>query len=169
MFLNNIMNNIPNNQQPILLMPFIMTTEELRSELLNTFHFNPDLDPQVQFLTPELNRERLVQILNRLRANQDPELPPAWANPVDFPLNFVPLEDANVMNIDDIIRELSGNYPLNVATLTRLPHNILARLLQEFRLNGYNQDVYNRITRVTGGRKRKSKQRRTNKRRSYRN
>lgn len=170
-FLNNIMNNIQEQPgQPIvrLLHPAAMTTQELRTELLDTYHFNPDLDPQIQFLTPELNRRRLVEILLRLRANQAPELPAAWANPVAWPLNLDPLED-ELMDIDDIIVELSGNYSLNAVTLARLPHHILVELLQNFRLNGYNQEAYNTITRVTGGRKRKSKQRRINKRRSYRN
>ena len=72
------------------------------------------------------------------------------------------------MDVDDYITELSGNYPLNVVTLTRLPQNILVQLLQEFRLNGFDQERYEAITSRRGGRKRKSKQQKINKRRSYR-
>lgn len=73
------------------------------------------------------------------------------------------------MDVDDYITELSGNYPLNVVTLTRLPQNILVQLLNNFRENGFSQEAYNTITGARGGRKRKSKQQKINKRRSYRN
>ena len=165
------MDNIPQQPEQAALRlhhPAAMTTQELRAELIDRFHFNPDLDPQNQFLSADLNRRRLVEILIRLRSNQDPVLPPGWANPVAWPLNVAPIEE-EIMGREDILYELSGNYPLNVETLDRYPHHILAQLLQNFRLNGFNQDVYNRITRVTGGRKRKSKQQKINKKRSYRN
>jgi hypothetical protein len=158
----------PGQADLILHHPAAMTTQELRAELIDRFHFNPDLDQQNQFLSPELNRRRLVEILIRLRSNQEPVLPPGWANPVAWPVNVAPIED-DLMERDDILYELSGNYPLNVETLDRYPHHILVQLLQEFRLNGFDQERYDAITsRVTGGRKRKSKQRRLNKRRSYR-
>jgi hypothetical protein len=165
------MDNIPQQpEQPALRLhhPAAMTTQELRAELIDRFHFNPDLDQQNQFLSADLNRRRLVEILIRLRSNQDPVLPPGWANPVAWPLNVDPIED-DLMERDDILYELSGNYPLNVETLDRYPHHILVQLLQNFRLNGFNQEVYNDITgHARGGRKRKSKQGRINKRRSYR-
>jgi hypothetical protein len=150
-----------------------MTTEELRTELIDRFHFNPDLDPQVELYTPGLSRRRLVEILLRLRRGEGPDLPAAWANPNRWPLNVEPFEDVANMDIDDIIYELSGNYPLNVVTLSQLNHNILIQLLQNFRLNGYSLEAYNLITghrnRATGGKKRKSKQRRLKTRRSNRN
>jgi|688.fasta_scaffold838946_1 hypothetical protein len=166
------------NQQPgqnrvppvRLLPPQAMLTQELRSEIVNTFHFNPDLDPEIEFLTPELNRERLVQILVRLRANQSPVLPPNWANPVVRPVDQGPIGNINEMDRNELIHELANRYPLNVLTLTRLTHEILASLLQNFSRNGYSRELYNAIVRnATGGRKRKSKQRRTYKRNSNRN
>jgi hypothetical protein len=160
----------PQIQAPVrLLHPAAMTTQELRTELLDRFDFNPDLNPQIQLLPRELNRQALVEILIRLRANQPPILPAGWANQFEEPQpqdNFVMVDN---MTSNQLIRELTTNYPLNAESLTPLPIDVLSQLLQNFRLNGYNQTEFeNAIARRGGRRKRKSKQGRKNRRRSNR-
>jgi hypothetical protein len=163
----------PQIQAPVrLLHPAAMTTQELRTELLDIHRFNPDLDPQIQLLPREnrdLYRHALVEILIRLRANQPPMLPAGWANPFMEPPphdDFVRVEN---MTSNELITELTSNYPLNAETLTPLPIEVLAQLLENFRLRGYNQTEFeNAIARRGGRRKRKSKQGRKNRRRSNR-
>jgi hypothetical protein len=147
--------------------PAIMTTDELRREIVNTHNFR-DIDG--------LNRRQLSEILRQLRAgHQNP------VAPVILQQNMDPAE----MQINDIIDELCNLYEQNRHTLMQLDDDILVALLESFRLYGYNPILLRhaidgnmvafdehlnnmRNQPRQGGRKRKSKQRIFKNRRSNR-
>ncbi len=147
--------------------PAIMTTDELRQEIVNTYHFL-DIDG--------LNWRQLSEVLRQLRAgHRNPVVP------VILPQDMDPAE----MSRDDIINELCNVYQQNRNILNPMDIHILVALLESFRLYGYNpillrhaidgnmvafdEHVINMRNNIRqGGRKRKSKQRVLKNRRSNR-
>ena len=154
-------------EQGIIMDPAIMTTDELRREIVNTYNF---LDIE------GLNQRQLSAILRQLRTG-----------PVNPVVPVIPHQniDPAEMQIDDIIDELCNRYEQNRHTLMQLGDDSLFALLESFRLYGYNPILLRhaidgnmvafeahlndmRNPPRQGGRKHKSKQHRTNRRRSNR-
>ena len=151
-------------QQPVmplplhLMEPAIMSSSEIREELTNKYHI---------YDTDGLTQKQLARMLRDLRAGRLPEEDADDAVAASDSI-FVPppqpgliLMPPSAMTTDELREEIKDNYNINAPGFTQ---NQLARLLIGLREGRQPSQ----LSLALGGRKRLSKQRRLNRRRSNR-
>ncbi len=146
------------NIQQRLREPAIMSPTEIREELRNKYHI---------YDTDGLSHIQLIRKLRELRAGRQPEEDADDAVAASDSI-FVPppqpglrLMPPSAMTTDELREEIKDNYNINAPGFTQ---NQLARLLIGLREGRHPSQ----LSLALGGRKRLSKQRRLNRRRSNR-
>lgn len=144
-----------------IISPFAMNTDQIIQELVEQYEQNEEDLRQ-------FNHRNLVNLLVRYRRQRYPHR------------DVVQLNSPFAMHSDEILRELANRFDVNSNNLNGLEHEVLAQLLNDFRLNGVDNQAIERaintrnlppvILDQLGGRKnRKSKKKTQHKRRSIHN
>lgn len=144
-----------------IISPFAMNTDQIIQELVEQYEQN-EADLR------QFNHHNLVNLLVRYRRERYPDR------------DVVRLLSPFAMHSDEILRELENRFNVNSNNLNGLEHEVLVQLLNDFRLNGVDNQALERaentrnippvILDQLGGRKnRRSKKKAQHKRRSTHN